>query len=428
MRAQNHFTLRPGLRLIGLALGLLAAPGAFALDAPLAADSHVSLSLPSVNSGGLPTINIGNGATGLVQFDLSTLPAGVAAGKIAKATLVLYVNRVGTAGKIEVQTVNSAWSESTVTAATAPALAGAGTGSTAGVQTAGQFLSLDLTDQVRSWVSNPSSNFGLALAPTLDYPATVVFLDSKENTATGHVARLDITLADQGPAGAAGPAGAPGAAGPMGPVGPAGAQGPMGPAGSAGAAGAAGAVGPQGPTGATGPSGPMGLQGAQGPQGFPGAPGALGPTGATGPQGPQGLQGTTGIVGIQSWSGDPGIKTADALNYVFLSTPTTVILPATKRITTVGTASIIGTTTGLIRLDVCTQAQGSTVVSSPANGYKNYDLQANVRINVASSRTFTLSAGTYSIGTCFRANTPPNTATYHSVNDWNTGFVIISEP
>jgi hypothetical protein len=113
---------------------------------------------------------------------------------------------------------------------------------------------------------------------------------------------------------------------------------------------------------------------------------------------------------------------------VFLSNPTTVVLPSTKRITTVGTASIVGTNAGLIRVDIGTQAQGSTTVSSPANGYKNYDMQPNVRINVASSRTFMLSAGTHYIGTCFRANSQPNIATYHSSNDWNTGFVIISEP
>lgn len=428
MRAQNHFALRPSLRLIGLALGLLAAPGAFALDAPLAADSHVSLSLPSVNSGGLPTINIGNGATGLVSFDLSTLPAGVTAGKIAKATLVLYVNRVGTAGKIEVQTVNSAWSESTVTATTAPALAGAGTGNTVGVQTAGQFLSLDLSEQVRTWVSNPASNFGLALAPSFDYPNTVVFLDSKENTATGHVARLDITLADQGPAGPAGPAGTPGAAGAMGPMGPAGAPGPMGPAGAAGTPGSVGPVGPQGATGPVGPSGPMGpmgLQGPTGPQGFPGAPGAAG---SVGPAGPAGPQGPTGILGITTWGGDPATKTLDTTNYVFMGPTTQIIVPAaqTMRITTVGTASFIPDGVSVLRYDVCSKPSTSTTVSSPGNGYKMLSTAANVRVNLASSRSFLLSAGTWNIGFC--ARTDSGATTTHSSNDWSSGWAMVTAP
>ncbi|MBK7617450.1 MAG: collagen-like protein [Burkholderiales bacterium] len=428
MRAQNHFTLRPGLRLIGLALGLLATPVAFALDAPLAGDSHVSLSLPSVNSGGLPTINVGNGATGLVQFDLSTLPAGVTAGKIAKATLVLYVNRVGTAGKIEVQTVNSTWSESTVTAGSTPALAGAGTGSTAGVQTAGQFLSLDLTEQVRTWVSNPASNFGLALAPALDYPGTVVFLDSKENTATGHVARLDITLADQGPAGPMGPAGTAGLAGPMGPMGP---MGPAGPAGTAGAPGSAGPAGPQGTTGPVGPGGPMGPMGLQGPagaQGFPGAPGATGATGLVGATGPAGPQGTTGILGITSWGGDPGTKTMDTTNYVFMGPATSVTVPAgqTKRITTVGTASFIPDGVSVLRVDVCTKLSTSTTVSSPGNGYKMLSTTPNVRVMVSSARTFLLSGGTWSIGFC--ARTDGGTTTTHSSNDWSSGWAMVSEP
>jgi hypothetical protein len=60
---------------------------------------------------------------------------------------------------------------------------------------------VDVTAQARQWVSNPGSNFGLALAPAPSAPGTVAFFDSKENTATGHVARLDLTLSDQGPQG-----------------------------------------------------------------------------------------------------------------------------------------------------------------------------------------------------------------------------------
>jgi hypothetical protein len=241
---------------------LLSAAPAMALDAPLAADAHVSNTVPAANFGGLPNLNVGSGASALLRFDLSTLPAGTTAAKLVKANLILYVNRVGAAGAIELLGVNSAWTEATVTAANMPPTAGPGSGISLPISTANQFVTVDLTQQVKDWISNPGANFGLLLAPSLSAPGTVVFFDSKENTASAHVARLDLTLADQGPAGPRGATGATGAAG---------------------ANGAAGAKGDKGDTGAVGPTGATGATGARG------LTGATGATGATGPAGPVNL-------------------------------------------------------------------------------------------------------------------------------------------
>jgi len=246
-------------RLTAAALVTLAALPSWALDAPLAADSHINTTLPANNFGALPTLNVGGGASALLRFDLGTLPAGTSAAKLVKANLVLFVNRVGTPGAIELQTVNSPWSEATVTATSAPVTSGAGSGPNLAVNAANQFLSVDVTAQVQSWITNPASNFGFALAPALSAPGTVVFLDSKENTQTAHVARLDLTLADQGPKGDTGATGSPGATG---------------------ATGAAGAKGDTGAPGAPGAKGDTGATGATGPQGATGAPGL---TGAAGP-------------------------------------------------------------------------------------------------------------------------------------------------
>ena len=245
-----------------LAAALASAP-ARALDAPLAADSHVSTSLPANNFGALPTLNVGGGSAALLRFDLATLPAATTAAKLVKATLVLYVNRVGVAGAVDLLPVNAPWAEAGVSAATMPASGGI-TLSNLAVPAAGQYMAVDVTAQVKSWISNPASNNGWAIAAATGAPSTMVFFDSKENTATGHVARLDLTLADQGPAGPQGATGAVGAIGPAGPRGPAGLNGLAGPTGAmglqgpAGLTGATGAPGPQGPTGATGPQGPAG--------------------------------------------------------------------------------------------------------------------------------------------------------------------------
>lgn len=204
---------------------------ALAVEAPLAADSHVSAALPTANFGGSQALNVGGGAVGLLRFDLATLPAGTTAAKVSKASLVVYVNRVGVPGAVEVQTVYSPWSEAAVTAATAPTVAGAGTGPTAPVVLAAQCVTVDVTAQVKAWL-NGTPNNSFALTPALPAPGTTVFLDSKEGTGTGRPARLDIALMEQGPSGPQGPAGAQG---PSGPQGPAGAQGSTGATGVTGA-------------------------------------------------------------------------------------------------------------------------------------------------------------------------------------------------
>jgi len=236
---KNKHHLGSAQWLVALPLALCVGP-ALALDAPLAADSHVNSLLPGNNFGSLPTLNVGGGASALLRFDLATLPAGTTAARLVKANLILYVNRVGAPGAIEVLGLNGAWAEGSVTAANQPPNAGAGSGISVPVGAANQFLSVDLTSLVKQWISNPGSNFGVALQAALSAPATVAFFDSKENTASAHVARLDLTLADQGP---------------------------KGDPGAPGATGAIGATGPRGLTGNTGATGPQGAQGVQGQPG-----------------------------------------------------------------------------------------------------------------------------------------------------------------
>ena len=245
------------------AAALLLASTAQAHDAPLAADAHGLSAVPGSNFGSLPSLNVGAGATALLRFDLSGLPAGTTAAKVVQARLVLYVNRVGTPGAVELQTVYSPWAEGTVSASTLPTLGGPGSGITVPVATAGQFISVDVTQVVRNWVTSPGSNHGLAITPALAAPATAVFFDSKESTLTGHVARLDLTLADQGPKGDKGDKGDRGEKGDKGDKGDRGDRGAPGAPGANGAPGAPGPVGATGATGATGPAGPAGPAGPQ---------------------------------------------------------------------------------------------------------------------------------------------------------------------
>ena len=263
---------RFGFVRVALCLGvfLFSICEASALEVPLSGDAHVTTAHAGINYGTLSNLYVGNGNTAFLQFDLSTLPTGTTSSQVSRATLTVFVNRVNTAGSVTVSPVTASWGEYSITSATAPA-----TGSSIGsfpVTIAGQFVSVDVTAQVQSWLNTSNSNYGLALSSST---ANALF-DSKENDETGHSARLDVTLVSQGPQGLQGIQGVPG---PVGSTGATGLPGPIGPSGPQGLQGIQGVPGPVGLTGATGLPGPIGLQGAIGPIG------PQGPTGATGAAG-----------------------------------------------------------------------------------------------------------------------------------------------
>ena len=356
----------PGLLLIVLA-ALAISASAHATQVTLVGDASVSTARPSTNFGTLSNLYVGNGNTAFLQFDLSTLPAGLTSSQISHATLTIFVNRVNAAGSVTLSPVTSAWTETSVTSATAPSI-GAATG-TFIASTVGQYVTFDVTSVVQGWLTTPATNLGFALASG----SANVLLDSKENDETAHPASLDITITSTGatgPQGPAGPQGVQGIQGVQGVPGPAGANGAAGPAGPAGAAGptgtfsetgnwsastaysigqivycaacstsgssyialtanvnmdpptqtaAWGLVAHAGTTGATGPQGIQGAQGIPGPVGPTGPTGAIGPAGAmgaagatgpTGPAGPTGLTGPAGPTGATGATGATGTLSA----------------------------------------------------------------------------------------------------------------------
>src|SRR5260370_27167796 len=198
-------------RLLGVGLATLSAAAltAFAVEATLVADAHVNSARPGVNSGAISNLNVGGGYTALLQFDLSTLPAGTTAAQVSRATLRLYCNRMDTAGQISVQPVSGAWDEYLVTFATLPSLGSAA--QVVSVSQAGAYVAVDVTALVQGWITAPATNHGLALTAG----TAVVQFDSKENDLTGHAAVLDVALASGGTGGtgwADRPVGAPGRA------------------------------------------------------------------------------------------------------------------------------------------------------------------------------------------------------------------------
>src|SRR5207302_410764 len=182
-----------------------AAMQSWAAEAVLVADAHVNSALPDTNSGAISNLNVGDGYSALLQFDLSVIPAGTMAGQVSKAVLRLYVNRADAAGTVALAPVTASWGEYSVTYTNQPATGAAAMSFQ--VSGAGQFVTIDVTSLVQGWLTTPSTNNGVELTSN----SAVVQFDSKENDLTAHPAELEIDLMNQGPAGPQGTAGAPGA-------------------------------------------------------------------------------------------------------------------------------------------------------------------------------------------------------------------------
>ena len=193
-----------------------------ASPATLVADTHNSKTFITRNFGSATDLLVGPGNTSFVQFELSTIPAGTLSSQVSKATLTFYVSKINTPGRLDIRTVNALWNEYSLTYLNTPAR-GKAIATSSTVSRPGTFVTVDVTDLVKSWIDSPSSNHGVAIFPSTATPMAFVAIDSKENNVTSHPAALDITLA-----------GLPGAPGPQGPQGPQGVAGPMGPEGPAG--------------------------------------------------------------------------------------------------------------------------------------------------------------------------------------------------
>src|ERR1700679_1515167 len=95
----------------------LLAPGAISAQTLSPSDdAHISTTFPSVNFGSMTLLHAGatagDGPTQVfIRFSLDSLPPGTNVTSISKVNLVLFVNRLATAGSVQVFPVTSDWTE-----------------------------------------------------------------------------------------------------------------------------------------------------------------------------------------------------------------------------------------------------------------------------------------------------------------------------
>src|SRR6266705_2712148 len=136
-----------------------------------------------------------------IKFQLlSSLPQNVAATNVAKATLKLYLSPgTNPSGAIAIYPISSAWTEATLTTSP-PNVSSTAFATGIAVGKANSFLVIDVKQLVQEWLSGSLENDGIALVA--DTSTTYVVFDSKESVVTSHEPRLEIVLANSGPAGA----------------------------------------------------------------------------------------------------------------------------------------------------------------------------------------------------------------------------------
>jgi hypothetical protein len=338
------------------------APHAAAVEALLLEDTYVD----NGTTGGKPPPNAsnygagidlrvfkGNGRLGRVflKFSLATLPPGTLATDVSNARLRFWVNNNSTiAGSITLTPVATVWDEYTLKDnSTGNLIFGSPKIAELSVSSINNFISIDVTDWVRAWLSGTLVNQGIEIEASVSTATLNLAFDSKESNETSHEPRLEISLSRIGLAGPQGLPGVPGAAGVAGSTGPPGNAGPTGPAGSPGPQGLQGVAGPGGTkwlswTGAPdqglgilsdyyldvatgdvwqkvsnegrpvwalqgnirGAQGPEGPKGDPGGVGTAGSPGPAGPAGFAGPTGPAGNNGNIGPIGLMGPIGPPG--------------------------------------------------------------------------------------------------------------------------
>ncbi len=171
---------------------LLPLRSVFAATVPAVQDTATTAaSTVTVGTGKAPTLLVLPNRDALLRFNLADLPAGYDAATLQSARLKIYVARVIKAGDLALHVVTQDWSETAN--GPAPSLAALPvTTFASGTFRSKAFVVVDVTETVRAWLTDPSTNFGVALIAAGATPTARVTLAAKEGPGIGPVAELEV--------------------------------------------------------------------------------------------------------------------------------------------------------------------------------------------------------------------------------------------
>jgi hypothetical protein len=137
------------------------------------ADTGTNQASPGTNTGTTTTMLVASASSAnrrsFVRFDLSSIPSTA---RVQSATLQLTMSTAPTATRTyEVDKVNAAWAESTLTWTNMPTAAAA-TATVASGTTSGVNLTWNVTADAKTFVANSSTNFGWQIKDTTESSAT----------------------------------------------------------------------------------------------------------------------------------------------------------------------------------------------------------------------------------------------------------------
>ncbi len=145
-------------------------------------------SLTTLNGTGT-TLPVSRTRTAFVRFEVEG--TGMTAGTVDKARLTLYFPSVTRAGDLSLHVVSQDWVETfTGTTRTQPEMEPAFLTIPAASVIKKQFIIVDVTQQVKDWLTTPGSNYGIAV--TSPDGIGNVTMGSKEGSASGYPPLLEI--------------------------------------------------------------------------------------------------------------------------------------------------------------------------------------------------------------------------------------------
>lgn len=174
----------------------LSANLAHGLTIPPAEDTSSTLGsqqnyILTTKAGSAATLGASLKQTAFVRFEAGSYADVIPASSVDKAWLMIYVADVTKPGALRVHAVTEDWTEAVSGKPAAPAFPQADPLATIPTESvkAKQFVLVDVTGQVKNWLTSPDSDFGFAIAS--DGTASVQ-LGSKDGPAKGYAAVLQI--------------------------------------------------------------------------------------------------------------------------------------------------------------------------------------------------------------------------------------------